>query len=80
MFEIGGAFGALSAGWASDHLFGAKRGPINVIYGIGIFAALLAYWLVDIRFPLYDSVAIFIIGFINNSEEHQKGDIVQNRI
>lgn len=64
MFEIGGAFGALSAGWASDRLFGAKRGPINVLYGIGIFITLLGYWLIDFSFPLYDSIAIFLIGFM----------------
>ena len=64
MFEIGGIFGTLGAGWASDYLFGAKRGPVNVIYGVGIFAVVLAYWLLDFSFPLYDSVAIFMIGFM----------------
>ncbi len=64
MFEIGGIFGTLVAGWSSDLLFGAKRGPVNVLYGIGILAAILGFWYLDATSPIYDAAAIFMIGFM----------------
>ena len=64
MFEIGGIFGTLVAGWASDRLFAAKRGPVNLLYGVGILVVILGYWLIDAHFLLYDSIAIFFIGFM----------------
>ena len=32
LFEVGGFFGSLFAGWVSDKIFGARRGPVNILY------------------------------------------------
>ncbi|MCB1113734.1 MAG: MFS transporter [Chlamydiia bacterium] len=63
MFEIGGIFGTLAAGWSSDYFFGAKRGPVNLLYAVGILAALFTFWNLSTSDPLLDSILIFIIGF-----------------
>lgn len=63
LFEVGGLFGALSAGFISDRVFGAKRGPINVLYSIGMLIAVSLFWFVPAGNPLLDSVSIFMIGF-----------------
>ncbi len=31
LFEVGGFFGCLAAGWSSDRFFDAKRGPVKVM-------------------------------------------------
>jgi MFS transporter, OPA family, sugar phosphate sensor protein UhpC len=63
LFEVGGFFGSLSAGWASDKLFGARRGPINVLFAIAMFIAIFGFWLVPAGYYGLDSVAMFCIGF-----------------
>lgn len=63
MFEVGGFFGSLFAGWSSDRLFGAKRGPVNVLFTIALTSALFLFWMVPPGFPLLDSAAMFAIGF-----------------
>ncbi|CUZ69975.1 Regulatory protein uhpC [Serratia marcescens] len=37
LFEVGGFIGSLVAGWGSDKLFRGNRGPMNLIFAIGIF-------------------------------------------
>lgn len=64
MFEVGGIFGALVAGWSSDIFFHAKRGPVNLLFAIGLLASLLFYWLYAFDLPFYDSMAIFVVGFL----------------
>lgn len=64
MFEIGGIFGTLCAGWSSDYFFKAKRGPVNILFGLGMLVALSGYWIFNFSFPFYDSIAIFVIGFM----------------
>lgn len=63
MFEIGGFFGNLVAGWASDYLFGARRGPINVIFSIAMFLGVWFFWYTPFNFPMADSLAMFFLGF-----------------
>lgn len=64
LFEAGGFFGGLCAGWSSDRLFGAKRGPVNVLFAIGMFVCLSMFWWVPEGYPLLDSCAMFAIGFM----------------
>lgn len=64
LFEAGGFFGSLAAGWASDRLFAAKRGPVNVLFAIGMLVSTLFFWFVPGGFPWLDSCAIFVIGFM----------------
>lgn len=63
LFEVGGFFGALSAGWASDYFFSAKRGPVNVLFAVLMFIAIALFWYVPEGYALVDSAALFIIGF-----------------
>lgn len=63
LFEIGGFFGSLFAGWSSDRLFGARRGPVNVLFAIGMLLSLTAFWLVPAGYPVLDSIAMFLVGF-----------------
>lgn len=63
LFEVGGFFGSLVAGWASDRLFQARRGPVNALYAIGIFASILLFWSVPAGYTTLDSIAMFLIGF-----------------
>lgn len=63
LFEVGGFFGSLVAGWASDYCFGAKRGPVNVLFALLMFVSIGFFWFVPHDYPLMDSVALFVIGF-----------------
>ena len=63
LFEMGGFFGSLAAGWSSDRIFGAKRGPVNVLFALGAFISILLFWYVPIGYPLLDSISMFLIGF-----------------
>lgn len=64
LFEAGGFFGALCAGWASDRLFAAKRGPVNVIFAVGMLLSTTAFWFIPGGYPWLDSAAIFVVGFM----------------
>lgn len=64
MFEVGGFFGNLAAGWGSDRLFGAKRGPINVLFSLGSLLSILLFWAIPPGYPILDSTALFLIGFM----------------
>ena len=63
-FEIGGIFGSLAAGWASDKIFSGKRGPINVIFSLAVIFALSALWLAPAGSALIGFVVMFAIGFL----------------
>ena len=63
LFEAGGFCGSLCAGWISDRLFKAKRGPINVLFTLGMLLSTLLFWFIPNGYPLLDSCAIFFIGF-----------------
>lgn len=64
MFEVGGFFGNLAAGWGSDRLFKAKRGPINVLFSLGSLLSILFFWYIPAGYPILDSIALFLIGFM----------------
>lgn len=63
MFEVGGFFGSLFAGWSSDRLFGARRGPVNVLFTLGMLLSLGLFWMVPKGYPTFDSAAMFFVGF-----------------
>lgn len=64
IFELGGFFGGLCAGWISDKAFSARRGPVNVLYSLGMLAATLLFWSIPEGYPWLDTAAIFTIGFM----------------
>ncbi|WP_434362155.1 MFS transporter [Parasalinivibrio latis] len=63
MFEAGGFIGSLVAGWGSDKLFGGNRGPMNIIFAIGIFLSVAALWLMPFVQYTLQCAAFFCIGF-----------------
>ncbi|BBC41753.1 MFS transporter [Photobacterium damselae subsp. piscicida] len=63
LFEIGGFVGSVVAGWGSDKLFGGNRGPMNLIFAIGIFLSVAALWLMPFKSYVLQSACFFAIGF-----------------
>jgi MFS transporter, OPA family, sugar phosphate sensor protein UhpC len=63
LFEVGGFIGSLCAGWSSDYLFSAKRGPVNVIFALGMLLSLVGFWYLPQGYQLLDSIALFFVGF-----------------
>ena len=63
LFEVGGFFGSLAAGWSSDKFFGGKRGPVNVLFAAGMFLSIGLFWFVPVGFALMDSIVMFVVGF-----------------
>lgn len=64
MIEVGGFFGNLCAGWASDRLFGAKRGPVNVIFSLGVVLGIMLFSVVPVGSSLEESCCLALIGFM----------------
>lgn len=63
MFEIGGLFGMLIAGWLSDKIHSGRRGPMNVLFSLGMLMALLFFWLFPESGAWVDSLSLFVVGF-----------------
>ncbi|GAA5645987.1 MULTISPECIES: MFS transporter [Vibrio] len=63
LFEVGGFIGSLVAGWGSDRLFGGNRGPMNLIFAMGIFLSVAALWLMPLTNFVFQSAGFFTIGF-----------------
>ncbi len=63
LFEIGGLFGMLVAGWLSDKLFSSRRGPMNVLFSLGMLLSVGALWLFPEATALADSAILFTVGF-----------------
>jgi len=63
-FEIGGIFGSLAAGWASDKIFKGRRGPVNVLFSLAVIFALGAFWTSPAGAPILDSILMFAVGFL----------------
>ena len=62
-FEAGGFCGSLVAGWASDKIYGGRRGPINVIFSMAVTLALAALWFSP-GLMIVDFALMFIVGFL----------------
>lgn len=63
LFEVGGFCGSLFAGWVSDRLFGARRGPVNVLFAVAMLFSIIGFWWTPEGYPWMDSVAMFGVGF-----------------
>ncbi len=63
LFEIGGLFGMLVAGWLSDKIFDGRRGPMNVLFSLGMLGGVSFLWLFPEASLVLDSLALFVIGF-----------------
>lgn len=63
-FEIGGIFGSLSAGSLSDTLFHGRRGPVNILFTLGVIGNLLFLWFIPSISLVTISIATFVFGFL----------------
>ncbi|MCC5832941.1 MAG: MFS transporter [Chlamydiales bacterium] len=63
LFEIGGLFGMLAAGWLSDKLSAGRRGPMNVLFSLGMVVSVFCLWVFPEATAWFDSGALFMIGF-----------------
>jgi OPA family sugar phosphate sensor protein UhpC-like MFS transporter len=63
LFEVGGFFGSLCAGWSSDYLFSAKRGPVNVLFSILMLFSIAIFWYIPEGYPILDTAVMFLVGF-----------------
>lgn len=64
LFEIGGLFGMLLAGWLSDKISKGKRGPMNVIFSLGLLFSIIGMWYShSYTWWWLDGSFLFIIGF-----------------
>ncbi|MCK4870971.1 MAG: MFS transporter family glucose-6-phosphate receptor UhpC [Gammaproteobacteria bacterium] len=63
-FEIGGFCGSLVAGWMSDKIFAGRRGPVNVLFAIGIVVALAAFWACPRGSFVLHAACLYAIGFL----------------
>jgi OPA family sugar phosphate sensor protein UhpC-like MFS transporter len=60
---LAGILGAVAFGFASDKLFGARRPPTNLIFGIVELVGLLMIFFGPIANPAFMTAAFFIYGF-----------------
>ena len=63
-FEIGGVFGSLAAGYLSDTVFKGRRGPVNILFTVGVIGNLLVLWFIPSSSLLTISIATFVFGFL----------------
>lgn len=63
-FEVAGIFGALIAGWLSDKVFKGRRGPVNVIFMLGLVFFLVYFWLIPPGHPWLDATALVAVGIV----------------
>jgi len=62
-FEVGGFFGSLVAGWASDKIFNGRRGPVNVIFSLLVSMAVVTLWYIPTSGFIFATTIMFLIGF-----------------
>lgn len=63
LFEIGGFFGSLAAGWISDKIFKGKRNPVNILFTIGVLCSIISMRYFSGVNAFIDANNIFWIGF-----------------
>ncbi|MCU5371805.1 MULTISPECIES: glycerol-3-phosphate transporter [Bacillus cereus group] len=64
LYEWAGIPGTLLCGWMSDKLFKGRRAPAGILFMVGVFIAVLVYWLNPPGNPMVDSIALVAIGFL----------------
>ena len=64
LYEYAGIPGTLLCGYLSDKVFKGRRAPIGIIYMVGVFFAILAYWLNPWHSLLIYNISLIVIGFL----------------
>jgi len=62
-FDIGGFFGSLTAGWASDLIFKGKRNPVSILFTVGILVLIVLFKMLVFPWPILDATFLFFFGF-----------------
>lgn len=62
-FELAGLFGSLTAGWLSDRVFAARRGPVCTLFMAMTTLAILLFWRVPPGHMVVDVGLLLAIGF-----------------
>jgi len=66
---VAGALGAISAGWATDRLFGGRRAPLACVMIVGLAAAICLFGLMpELAGPLL-VLLLGLIGFLNSGAQ-----------
>ncbi len=63
VFEAGGIFGSLVAGWLSDLGFKGRRAPANAIFSLGIAGSVLLFWVFAGSHWIFAMGSMFMLGF-----------------
>lgn len=63
LFEMGGLVGSLFAGWFSDRFTKGRRGPVNILFSLGLLGSTLFFWLAPWHVSFADYLSVFMIGF-----------------
>lgn len=63
-FEIGGFCGSLTAGLLSDLVFSGRRGPVNILFSLGVFFVVMGLWFMPDQHLLFASILMFLVGFL----------------
>ncbi|MCH9610468.1 MAG: Membrane sensor protein UhpC [Chlamydiales bacterium] len=63
LFDVGGLAGMLVAGWLSDKVHQGRRGPMNVLFSLGMLASVIALWMLPNATVWIDSALLFSTGF-----------------
>lgn len=62
--EVGGLFGSIAAGWISDYFFKGRRGPVTILFSLGILVPLTYFWLA-LPVPKFVDISLFFMaGFL----------------
>lgn len=62
-YDIGGMCGSLAAGWASDKIFGGRRGPIIVLFSFAVACVLLFSWSLNTTSQVANMALLCATGF-----------------
>lgn len=62
-FEVGGLFGILLTGWASDRIFKGKRGPLCTLFSAAVVLPILGFWWAPASSAFLNSLYMGLIGF-----------------
>jgi MFS transporter, OPA family, sugar phosphate sensor protein UhpC len=64
MMEWGGFLGSLAAGWMSDRIFGARRGPVNILFSAGMVLSLMLFSTIASGSYWQESMVLALSGFM----------------
>lgn len=64
MFELGGFFGMLAAGWGTDYFFKGRRVPFMMLCALGLVVSMALFWVSPPGHIYLDYTLMTVIGFL----------------